>query len=152
MVGWVKSKLKLISAKAEAQASSLGLSELGKNQIPDRFKQRALFDKKKLVQEKANQVESFSTFSPSADTFSKSSQTCHNDEIPCSDTTALPRIFGSQLCYATKLIHHLSSSLPNLSTMNWVTLTEEDVLRDQAEEALNEQYDRKIAEFYEDAR
>ena len=106
------------------------------------------FDKKKLVQEKANQEESFLTFSPSRDTFSKSSQTCHNDEIPYSVTTALPPIFGSQLCYATKHIHHLSSSLPNLSTMNWVTVTEEDVIRDQAEEALNEQYDRKIAEFY----
>ena len=129
------------------------------------------FKNKKLIQEKHKRSEdsffptrSFDTSSTaslpttfkvtatSARTSSKSSQTCQNDEIPYSVTEALPPIFASQLCYLTKPIRHLSSSLPNLSTMNWVKFTEEDRIRDEAEEALCDQFDRRIIAFYEDAR
>jgi hypothetical protein len=46
----------------------------------------------------------------------------------------------------------MSNSLPNLATMNWVMVTEEDIICDQAEQALCDQYDRQVVPYYEDAR
>ena len=43
-------------------------------------------------------------------------------------------------------------SLPDLATVSWVKLTEEDIIKDEAEQALNEQYDKHVNDFYLDAR
>ena len=64
----------------------------------------------------------------------------------------LPPIFGSQLCYESKRVQYISRSLPNLSTLVWIKVSEEETLLEAAEQALNAQYDRQVAEFYENAR
>ena len=46
----------------------------------------------------------------------------------------------------------LTKSLPDLSFLSWVSISEEDILRDQAEEALNFLSDRDIERFYLDAK
>ena len=46
----------------------------------------------------------------------------------------------------------MSLSLPNLSTVSWVKLTEEDILEEAAEQAMNDQYDYQVEEFYRDAK
>ena len=43
-----------------------------------------------------------------------------------------------------------SSSLPNLPSLSWVT--NEEVMMDEAEQALNDQYDREVSSFYTDAK
>ena len=35
--------------------------------------------------------------------------------------------------------------------MNWVKYTEDDILQDEAEQSLCDQYDRQITEYYEEA-
>ena len=85
-------------------------------------------------------------------TSSKSCQTEHSQDIPYRITAPLPPIFNSQLCYQSKQIPYLSRSLPNLSTVNWVMITEDDILQDEAEQALCDQYDRQILEYYDEAR
>ena len=77
-----------------------------------------------------------------------SCQTNQCSEIPYLVTTSLPPIFGSQLCKMTKPINFLSKSLPDISTLRWVMVTEEDRVMNAAEEALNQQYDRQVEEFY----
>ena len=67
-------------------------------------------------------------------------------------TSPLPLIFSSQLCHHSKRIHFLSNSLPNLSTITWVRVTEEDAIRDEAEQALCDQYDTQVRDYYDDAR
>ena len=81
-----------------------------------------------------------------------SCQTNHNLDIPYLVTDALPPIFGSELCHKTKAINFMSLSLPNLSTVSWVNLTEEDILEDAAEQAMNDQYDYQVEQFYIDAK
>ena len=85
-------------------------------------------------------------------TLSKSSQTDQNQDIPYSITSPLPPIFSSQLFHHSKRIHFLSNSLPNLSTITWVRVTEEDEIRDEAEQALCDQYDRQVRAYYDDAQ
>ena len=51
-----------------------------------------------------------------------------------------------------KRILHFSNFLPNFHTIDWVTVTAEDKIRDEAEQALCDQYDRQVEEFYEEAR
>ena len=67
-------------------------------------------------------------------------------------TDALPPIFGSKLCHRSKAVKFFSRSLPNLSTISWVRVTEEDIQENEAEQALNNQYDRQVDEFYIDAK
>jgi hypothetical protein len=80
-----------------------------------------------------------------------SSQTLANQDVPYSITEPLPPIFISQLLHHTKPIRFLSRSLPKLDSICWGKLNDtfED-LADQAEEALNDQYDREIRYFYLD--
>ena len=82
---------------------------------------------------------------------SVSCQTAFTTDTPYTITAPLPPIFGSQLCVLTKQTF-LSKSLPNLSTLIFVEHTEEDRIRDAAEEALNHQYDLEIENFYLEAR
>ena len=81
-----------------------------------------------------------------------SCQTYNTPDIPYQVTAALPPIFGSQLCHRSKPINHLSRSLPNLSNLSWVMVTEEDIIQDEAEQALNEQFDRQISDFYKESK
>ena len=46
----------------------------------------------------------------------------------------------------------LSKSLPDLSKVSWVLRTEEYVLGELADEALDYLYDSEISKFYEDAK
>ena len=78
----------------------------------------------------------------------KASQTQSHPDIPYNISAPLPPIFSSQLCYSSKRIQHISSSLPKLSTLGWVRVTEDDILRDKAEQALSDQYDRQIEDYY----
>ena len=78
-------------------------------------------------------------------------QTVSSVDTPYLVTDPLPPIFGSQLCKKSKSVF-LYKSLPDLSFLSWVSFTEDDILRDQAEEALNWLYDMEIENFYLDAR
>ena len=90
---------------------------------------------------------SFSSNKPS-----KFTQTEPHPEIPYNVTSPLPPIFNSQLCHQSKRLPYLSNSLPNLHTIDWVTVMEGDKIRDMAEEALCDQYDRQVEDFYHEAR
>ena len=81
-----------------------------------------------------------------------SCQTNHFPEVPYFVTESLPPIFGSQLCRISKPIKYLSRSLPDMSILCWVKVTEEDKLVEAAEEALNEQYDRQVEDYYQEAK
>ena len=79
-------------------------------------------------------------------------QTDQTSDVPFLISEPLPPIFGSQLCKINKTIHHLSSSLPDLSTLTWVKFTEEEIIADEAEQALNAQHDREVSDFYKEAK
>ena len=81
-----------------------------------------------------------------------SCQTNQTPDTPYTVTDALPPIFGSKLCHRSKAVKFFSRSLPNLSTISWVRVTEEDIQENEAEQALNNQYDRQVDEFYIDAK
>ena len=80
-----------------------------------------------------------------------SSQTQITIDTPYTVDEPLAPIFGSHLCVKTKA-PFLSKSLPDISTLVFVNISEEDKLRDAAEEALSNQYDRNIKDFYNDAK
>ena len=84
---------------------------------------------------------------------SASSQTLASQDVPYSITEPLPPIFSLQLFHHSKPIRFLSRSLPSLDSICWGKMNDtlED-LAEQAEEALNEQYDRGLREFYLDDR
>ena len=82
---------------------------------------------------------------------STSCQTNATLDVPYSVSDPLPPIFGSQLCNISKQVGYISRSLPNMFTLDWIKISE-DSLVEAAEEALNEQYDRQVAEFYDKAR
>ena len=86
---------------------------------------------------------------------SQESTACQTDQtpdVPFLISEPLPPIFGSQLCKISKTLHHLSSSLPDLSTLTWVKFTEEEIIADKAEQALNAQHDRVVSDFYKEAK
>ena len=76
-------------------------------------------------------------------------QTAPNLDIPYKVTTPLPPIFSSQLCHYSRSVF-LSNSLPNLNSICWSKPC--DDYSEEAEEALAQQYDRQVREFYEDER
>ena len=76
----------------------------------------------------------------------KSSQTDANTDTPYNIEEPLPPIFSSDLCRLSPKIHFLSKSLPNLDSICWVK--PDTMYQDEAQEALNSQYDRQIVEFY----
>ena len=78
-----------------------------------------------------------------------SCQTDAHPDIPYKITVPLPPIFSSQLCHKSRPIH-LSDSLPSLDSICWSK--PDGNFLDEAEEALNEQYDKEIREFYLDER
>ena len=79
-------------------------------------------------------------------------QTSSSTDVPYLVTDPLPPIFGSALCHRSKPIPYISRSLPNLSTLSWVRVTEDDVMVEAAEQALNELFDHQVNEFYKDAK
>ena len=79
-------------------------------------------------------------------------QTTNTIDTPYEVTAPLPPIFGSQLCHKSKPILFMTRSVPNLATLSWVRKTEEETMIDEAEQALSEQFDRQISEYYEDAK
>ena len=66
-----------------------------------------------------------------------SCQTNQTPDTPYLVTDALPPIFGSKLCHRSKAINFFARSLPNLSTLTCVRVMEEDILVEEAEQALN---------------
>ena len=61
---------------------------------------------------------------------SKESVTCQTPgctDVPYLVTEPLPPIFGSQLCYRSKSIS-LAKSMPNLSVLSWVKVTEDNLV------------------------
>lgn len=79
-------------------------------------------------------------------------QTMSSTDVPYMVTDPLPPIFGSELCYRSKPIPYISRSLPNLSTLSWVRVTEDDYMVEAAEQALNELFDHQVNDFYKDAK
>ena len=71
---------------------------------------------------------------------SVSIQTQSTIDTPYLITEALPPIFGSHLCLQSKSVHR-AKSLPDLAHNSWVANTEEDVIREKAEQVLNEEED-----------
>ena len=80
-----------------------------------------------------------------------SCQTSSSVNLPYLITEPLPPIFSSRLCVQTKPIF-MANSMPDLSTLVFIEDSEEMRIRDAAEDALNYQYDREVARFYEEAR
>ena len=72
-----------------------------------------------------------------------------HQEIPYQVTDQLPPIFSSQLCYHSRRIY-LTDSLPNLDSICWSKPSQDFI--DEAEEALAEQHDKHVREFYLDER
>ena len=65
--------------------------------------------------------------------------------IPYLVTSPLPPIFSKELCRIYPKIQFLSRSHPDLASIRWC---EPDTnYREEAEEALNEQYERNVREF-----
>ena len=81
-----------------------------------------------------------------------SCQTDEHPDTPYAIIEPLPPIFSYKFCLLTPRIKHLSNSLPNLDTVLWVNTTEEERLRDDAEEALAEHYDDQVKQFYLDQK
>ena len=80
---------------------------------------------------------------------SVSCQTDAHPDIPYQITSPLPPIFSSELCYRSRPIF-FSNSLPNLARMTQFLPTSD--FNEEAEEALSEQHDRQVREFYLDER
>ena len=78
-------------------------------------------------------------------------QTSSTFDTPYAVSDSLPPIFGSKCCIISKR-PFLSNSLPNLATVTMVDVSEDDKIRDAAEEAIAIQYDREIEKFFDDAR
>ena len=78
-------------------------------------------------------------------------QTASSIDIPYCVQDPLPPIFSSQLCWKTKPIH-LTNSVPNLTQLLWVSKTEDEMILEEAEQALGDLYDHQIASFYEEAK
>ena len=78
------------------------------------------------------------------------SQTPHHPDIPYQVASPLPPIFSSELRRKTPKLHFISRSHPDLNTILWCKPDTDFI--DEAEEALNEQYDREVQEFYSDQR
>ena len=77
---------------------------------------------------------------------SVSSQTDSHPDIPYAIDSPLPQIFSSQLCKKTPQIKFLSRSHPDLDSICW---RHPDInYEDEAEQALNDQYDREVQDFY----
>jgi hypothetical protein len=102
----------------------------------------------KLKQEKVD-IETELRFLTARKSEEVSSQTDQHPEIPYKVTSVLPPIFSSQVCWKSRPLH-LSNSLPSLDSICWCKPNEN--FEDEAEEALVEQYDRQVHEFYEDER
>ena len=76
-------------------------------------------------------------------------QTDYGPDIPYSITTPLPPIFNSQLLFKTPPIKFLSRSIPNLDKICWSQPDYGNT--DEADEALADQYDREVKDFYIEA-
>ena len=113
--------------------------ELGQER-KEKIKVEEKFDalKKEVEDAKTNQlmIKSVNTFT----------QTEEHPDIPYDITSPLPPIFSSQLCHITPKLRFLSKSAFHLDTICWVK--PDDSYQEEAEEALNQQYDRNIEEFY----
>ena len=74
-----------------------------------------------------------------------SCQTDSHPDIPYQIASPLPPIFGSKLCYYSRHLKSLSSSLPDLWNVKFTTT---DDLLDAAEEALADEYEKEVDNFY----
>ena len=81
---------------------------------------------------------------------SKMVQTDHHPDIPYEIQLPLPPIFNSSLVHKSKPIF-FSRSHPNLATIRWLDITENDLIEDEIEQYEMEKYDREIKEFYEES-
>ena len=76
----------------------------------------------------------------------KETQTQANIDTTYDISAPLPPIFSSNLCRITLPIKFLSRSLPNLSTILWVTPSADYL--DEAEEFLSQQHDNMVKQMY----
>ena len=126
-----------------------------KKQMTKDFKSELKFWKKNLGEERSEKIKIRKKLDIIQNNFNeKVSNSCQTNttlDVPYLVTEPLPPIFGSQLLQKSK-IQQLSRSLPNLSTLVWAKVTEDDLILEAAEEALNKQYDDRIEQFYEEAK
>ena len=83
-------------------------------------------------------------------TSTKDSQTDHHPDIPYEINAPLPPIFSSSLVHKSKPFF-FSRSHPNLATIRWLDITEEDIIQQEIEEIDMQNYDREIREYFEEA-
>ena len=76
---------------------------------------------------------------------SMSCQTDAHPDIPYQLTSPLPPLFGSKLCYYSRHFKTMSSSLPDLWNVEYTTT---DDMLDAAEDALAEEYEKEVDDFY----
>ena len=74
-----------------------------------------------------------------------SCQTDSHPDILYHIQSPLPPLFGSKLCYYSRHLKSMSSSLPDLWNVKFTTT---DDLLDAAEEALAEEYEKEVDDFY----
>ena len=143
----------IIKNKLNAANESKEMKKCFKNELKSWKKELGIERSKKIKAEK--KVDILDKHLKDLKSIRKESATCqtnHTTDVPYLITEELPPIFGSQLCQRSKAANFLPRSLPDLSIFSWVKITEEDILRDEAEQALNAQYDRKVEDFYEEAK
>ena len=139
--------------KINAEKKTKQLNKSLKTQIKSWKKELGLERSKKIkAEKKIDLLENHLKTLESVGKETISCQTNHTPDVPYSVSEILPPIFGSQLCKTSRTVHHLAKSLPDLSTLSWVKFTAEDIIADEAEQALNEQYDREINDFYKEAK
>ena len=83
-------------------------------------------------------------------TSAKISQTDQHPEIPYKIDSPLPPIFSSSLVHRSKSFF-LSRSHPNLATIRWHEITEDEVIEQEIEDIEMQRYDQEIRTFYEEA-
>ena len=150
-----------IVAKLNKKLAEIKVShEDEKKRITKNFKSEIKSWKKDLGAERSEKLKTKNTLDALEHRFkdlynkrksSISCQTNQSPDLPYLVTEPLPPIFGSQLVQKSK-IQHMTRSMPDLATVNWIEVTEEDSILEAAEEALNEQYDRKVERFYKDSK
>ena len=83
-------------------------------------------------------------------TLSTVSQTDHHPDIPYEIEKPLPPIFSSSLVHRSKSVF-LSRSHPNLASIRWREITEEELIEQEIDEIEMQNYDKEISDFYEEA-
>ena len=79
-----------------------------------------------------------------------STQTDQHPDLPYQIDSPLPPIFSSSLVHKSKSLF-LKRSHPDLTSIRWVNITDEDVIEQEIEEIEMNNYDTEIREFFQES-